>query len=171
MPVWYWHCQHLQNPTQFSTATLSNELFFNWTLSTSDTNWLFPWNFPLCSLGADPTENTAFYCPILFWACLLIRYLATDVLLVRALAPAGKCLPSRCLATFLYVTIFIYCLCIAYPKKWSNYVLGLCRNKNLQKKKESMFTQWSLRSQTFVFVIIFCSAFAHSFLYGTDWEI
>jgi hypothetical protein len=39
-------------------------------------------------------------------ACLLIRCLAMDVLLLRALAPAGMCLPSRCLAMGLNVTIF-----------------------------------------------------------------
>jgi hypothetical protein len=41
-----------------------------------------------------------------FSAFLLIRCLAMDVLLLRALAPAGICLPSRCLALCLYVTIY-----------------------------------------------------------------
>jgi hypothetical protein len=53
---------HPQNSTQFSTT----QLFFTCTLSTSD-NRLLPWNFPLYSLGVDPTENTIFYYPILFW--------------------------------------------------------------------------------------------------------
>jgi hypothetical protein len=26
---------------------------------------MFHWNFPLYSLGADPTENAVFYCPVL----------------------------------------------------------------------------------------------------------
>jgi hypothetical protein len=39
-------------------------------------------------------------------ACLLIRYLALDVLL-RGYASAGMCLPSRCLVMGLYVTILI----------------------------------------------------------------
>jgi hypothetical protein len=126
--------------SQLLTRTPSNELFLNWTLSTSDSNslkwtllqlnslnfWqelpqmnssstelsqlltrtnLLPWNFPLYSLGADPTENAIFYCPVLFQACLLIRCLAIDVLLLRVLAPAGMCLPSCYLAMGLYATI------------------------------------------------------------------
>jgi hypothetical protein len=89
---------HLQNSTQFLTTINSNQLFFSYTLSVSDSNQPLPWNFPLYSLEADPTENIVFYCPILFEACLLIRCLAVDVLLLRALVPAGMCLPSRCLA-------------------------------------------------------------------------
>jgi hypothetical protein len=42
-----------------------------------------------------------------FEACLLIRCIAMDVLLLRAYASAGICLPSRCLAMGLYVTILI----------------------------------------------------------------
>jgi hypothetical protein len=38
-------------------------------------------------------------------ACLLIRCLAIEVLLLRALAPAGMCLPSSCLAIGLRVTV------------------------------------------------------------------
>jgi hypothetical protein len=94
---------HLQNPTKFLTTTLSNELFFNWTLSTCD-NQLLPWNFPLYSLVANPTENTVICCPVLLWACFLIRCLAIDILLLRALVPAGMCIPSCCLAMDLYVT-------------------------------------------------------------------
>jgi hypothetical protein len=37
-------------------------------------------------------------------ACLLIRCVAMDVMLLRVLAPARMCLPSRCLAIGLYVT-------------------------------------------------------------------
>jgi hypothetical protein len=80
---------HLQNSTQFSTTTNCS-----------------PWNFSLYSLGADPTENTV-YCPLLFYMYLLIHYLAIDVLLLRASAPAIMCLPSGCLAIGLYVTIFL----------------------------------------------------------------
>jgi hypothetical protein len=39
-------------------------------------------------------------------AFLLIRCQVMDVLLLRAYASAGMCLPSRCLAMSLYVTIF-----------------------------------------------------------------
>jgi hypothetical protein len=47
----------------------------------------------------DHAENTTF---IVKEACLLIRYLAIDALLLRALAQAGMCLPSSCLATSQY---------------------------------------------------------------------
>jgi hypothetical protein len=43
--------------------------------------------------------------PIVEKACLLIRRLVMDVLLLRAYASAGICLLSRCLAVGLYVTI------------------------------------------------------------------
>jgi hypothetical protein len=52
----------------------------------------------------DHAENTAY---IVKEACLLICYLAMDVLLLRALAPVGMCLRSRCLAMGLYVTVLI----------------------------------------------------------------
>jgi hypothetical protein len=38
-------------------------------------------------------------------ACLQIRCLAMDVILLRALAPAETFLPSRCLAMGLYVAV------------------------------------------------------------------
>jgi hypothetical protein len=50
----------------------------------------------------DHAENTA---SIVKEACLMIRYLATDAILLRALALAGMCLPSRCLAVGECVTI------------------------------------------------------------------
>jgi hypothetical protein len=55
-------------------------------------------------LTRDHAENIA---SIVGEACLLIRCLATDVLLMRTLASAGMCLPSRCIAMGLYVTIII----------------------------------------------------------------
>jgi hypothetical protein len=42
--------------------------------------------------------------------CLLIRCLAMDVLLLRALAPAGMCLPSRCLAVGTMSQYIFVCL-------------------------------------------------------------
>jgi hypothetical protein len=45
------------------------------------------------------------YLSIVEETCLLLRCLAIDVLLLRASASAGMCLPSRCLAMALYVTI------------------------------------------------------------------
>jgi hypothetical protein len=38
----------------------------------------------------------------------MIHCLAMDVLLLRALVPAGMCLPSRCLAMGVYVTVCCY---------------------------------------------------------------
>jgi hypothetical protein len=52
-----------------------------------------------------PAENTA---SIVKEARLLIRCQGMDVLLLRALAPAGMCFPSRCLAMGIYVTICSY---------------------------------------------------------------
>jgi hypothetical protein len=40
--------------------------------------------------------------------CLLIRCLITDVLLLRAYASAGMCIPNRCLAMNLYVTMYLW---------------------------------------------------------------
>jgi hypothetical protein len=54
---------------------------------------------PLCTAH---TENTA---SVVKKACLLIRCVTIDVLLLHALAPAGMCLPSRCLAMGIHVTI------------------------------------------------------------------
>jgi hypothetical protein len=38
-------------------------------------------------------------------ACLMIRCLAMDVVLLRAYASAEMCLPSRCLVIGLYITV------------------------------------------------------------------
>jgi hypothetical protein len=51
---------------------------------------------------ARTTQKTQ---PILLKRRFMIRCLAIDVLLLRALAPAGMCLPSRCLAVGIHVTI------------------------------------------------------------------
>jgi hypothetical protein len=59
---------------------------------------LLPWNFPLYSLGVEPTENTVFYCPVLSSAYVLIRFLAKYNILLRMLNPAVMCLLSLCLA-------------------------------------------------------------------------
>jgi hypothetical protein len=52
----------------------------------------------------DITQKTA---SIVKEACLLIRCLAVDVLMLRTFASAGMCLPSRCLEMGIHVTIFI----------------------------------------------------------------
>jgi hypothetical protein len=48
-------------------------------------------------------------------ACLLMRCLLMDVLLLGAYASAGMCLPSRCLAMGLYVTILSCQLRLGLP--------------------------------------------------------
>jgi hypothetical protein len=55
---------------------------------------------PLCT---DHAENTAY---IVKEMCIVIRWLAMNVILLRAFAPVGRCLPSRCLAVALCVMIF-----------------------------------------------------------------
>jgi hypothetical protein len=52
----------------------------------------------------DHEENTI---SIVKETCWLVRCLAVDVLLLRAYNCEGTCLPSRCLAIGLYVTIYI----------------------------------------------------------------
>jgi hypothetical protein len=53
-------------------------------------------------------------------ACLQFRCLSTDVLLLRALAPAGMCLPSHCLAMGLYVTIYRTTSVYLIHDSWKN---------------------------------------------------
>jgi hypothetical protein len=54
-------------------------------------------------LGRDDSENIASL--LLRRLVLLIRCLAMGILLMRALVPAGMCLPSRCVAIGLYITL------------------------------------------------------------------
>jgi hypothetical protein len=83
--------------------------------------------YPLCT---DHAENTA---SIVKEACLLIPCLAVNVLL-RALAPAGLCLPSRFLAMGVYVTIL-----------WNSFYLYVpVLNESLSKTEK---IQISLRSR------------------------
>jgi hypothetical protein len=49
---------------------------------------------------------------------MVIRCIVIDVLLLRVLAPAGMCLPSRCLSMGLYVTI-------CRPTDWLSSVANL----------------------------------------------
>jgi hypothetical protein len=78
---------HLQNSTQFLITT--------------------NWNEILCPFITPRHGPRRKHMPSIEKASLLIRCLAVDVLLLRAYASAGMCLPSRCLAMGLYVTIFI----------------------------------------------------------------
>jgi hypothetical protein len=51
-------------------------------------------------------------------ACLLVRYLAMDVLLFHAFPSAGMCLASRCLPMGVRVkTIYIYVSRVVYPHR------------------------------------------------------
>jgi hypothetical protein len=54
-------------------------------------------------LGTDDAEHSL----SIEKACLLIRCLAMDVVLLRAYGSAGMCLPSRCLVMNLYNTTFM----------------------------------------------------------------
>jgi hypothetical protein len=63
-------------------------------------------NFPLCPFVTPRHGSRRKYSlSIVEKACLLIGYLAMDVLLLGALKPAGMGLPSRCLGMGLYVAI------------------------------------------------------------------
>jgi hypothetical protein len=66
-------------------------------------------------------------------ACLLIRCIAMDLILLLAYSSAGMCLPSRCLAMGLYVTIFLPCAFvlpsfydISQPKRCAPVLLLAC---------------------------------------------
>jgi hypothetical protein len=77
---------HLRLP---STELDNNSL--KWTLLQlkSLNCWqLLAWNFPLYSLGVEPTENTVIYCAALSSA--YVQYIP----LLRMLNPAEMCLPS-----------------------------------------------------------------------------
>jgi hypothetical protein len=80
-------------------------------LPSSYSGWLAPRNSTI-----HFSTTTVLYCQTLSYnhfvratqkeACLFIRCLTMDVLLLRAYACTGICLPSRCLAVDLYITIF-----------------------------------------------------------------
>jgi hypothetical protein len=86
-------------------------------LFTSDNNWpSMLLNTSLEPLCTDHAENPLYNhfalttqkkvpASIVKEACLLIRWLAICVLLLRLLAPTGMCLPGRCLAMSVYVTL------------------------------------------------------------------
>jgi hypothetical protein len=57
-----------------------------------------------CSILPD-TNQAEITASIVSEACLLFRCLAINVVLLRPLAPAGMCLPSRCLTMGIHVTI------------------------------------------------------------------
>jgi hypothetical protein len=79
---------HLQNSTKLSPTTLSDDFLC-----------------PFITPGHEPRRKHRL--SIVEKACLLIRCLALDVLLLRAYVSAEMCLPSRCLAMGLNVTILI----------------------------------------------------------------
>jgi hypothetical protein len=53
-------------------------------------------------LRTDHAENAA---SIFKEACLFLRGVAVDVLLLHALASTGICIPSRCLAMVIHITL------------------------------------------------------------------
>jgi hypothetical protein len=74
----------------------------NWSLL--DYNCLRRPSLSLCNPSARTMQKTQ---PLYCWEGLFTDLLASNgVLLLRAYAPAGMCLPSRCLAMSLYVTIY-----------------------------------------------------------------
>jgi hypothetical protein len=74
-------------------------------------------HFSLYNPSSRTTQETSL--PIVK-VCLLIRCLSMDVLFVRLYASAGMCLPSRCLATGLYVIISsINLLGTPQPDHWA----------------------------------------------------
>jgi hypothetical protein len=76
------------------------------------------------------TENTA---SIVKEALLPIRCLTKDVILLRALATAAMCLPSRCLAMDLYVTIWSYCI---------DTIGNIIKYLRLRNKNETKFREY-----------------------------
>jgi hypothetical protein len=70
---------------------------------------LAAWDPRYIALGRTPRKTPS---SIIKDACLLVRYLATDVILLRAHV-AGTCLQTRCLAMGIQVTIHIE-LCSRY---------------------------------------------------------
>jgi hypothetical protein len=80
-----------RNSTHHSTTTLSTTTYSN--------DLLCPFITP--RHGSRRKHNLS----VVEKACLLIRCLTMNIILLRAYASAGMCLASRCLAVGLYVTI------------------------------------------------------------------
>jgi hypothetical protein len=91
---------HLRGVDSIQFLCSRAHILAGWRLVSSIHSMLL--NISLYQLCKDHAENTA---SIVKEDCLLIRYLAMDVLLLRAFASARICLPSRCLAIGLYVSI------------------------------------------------------------------
>jgi hypothetical protein len=94
----FWNCQLNSIPSSSpgrlaSRTRLCSRLDYSSILPNT-----FKW---LCT---DQAQNTA---SVVKEACLLIHCLAMGVILLRALAPAGRCLPNRCLAICIHVTVLI----------------------------------------------------------------
>jgi hypothetical protein len=87
------------SPLFYSALCLQRLLYNHFSRTTQNTQ---PLLLRFYNHFSRTTQKTA---SIVKQACLLIRCLVINVLLLRALAPAGMCLPSRCLAMDLYVTI------------------------------------------------------------------
>jgi hypothetical protein len=94
---------HLEKSTQFNAKLIAQQAGVS-KLDSTRLPFCYAEHFLITTLHR-PTENTA---PIVKEVCLLIRCLAIDVLLFSEFACAGMCLPSRCLAMGIHVTLYIY---------------------------------------------------------------
>jgi hypothetical protein len=98
----------LPNSTQFLTATRSNELFFNWTLSTSDNSqrhrWLDYWTLLYNHFAQTMQKTQSLLLRMRFYCSVAQQWTSYCC----ALWFPWECFRSRCLAMGLYVTIYIY---------------------------------------------------------------
>jgi hypothetical protein len=98
----------------------TTKFFFNWTLAVIVLMWYplwledgFVWIDPVAELRLSvPSYNSSARTPretqslAVKYACLLVCYLAMDVLLLLRAYSSGICLSSRCLAMGICVTVF-----------------------------------------------------------------
>jgi hypothetical protein len=83
---------------------------------------------------ARTTQKTA---SIFKEACWLSRCLARDVLLLRSYACAGMCLPSRCLAMGIHVTIYRGLKINSYRRAVRMSELGIRNNPNFRRSLQN----------------------------------
>jgi hypothetical protein len=106
----YWTFIQLVTPVHKSVSdTLTSS---DWTLSTSDHILLLRCTpsrlltLPFYNFSARTPRKTS---SVIKNACLLVRYLALDVLLLLSAYASGMCLPSRCLVMGTCITIQCCC--------------------------------------------------------------
>jgi hypothetical protein len=105
-----WHCHLL--PTGHSTGTILIPIGSSTTPLYSVVLLQF-WSPTLFCTTYKSSARTPRKTPssVVKNVCLLARYIAMDVLILTAYA-LGMCLPNRCLATGMCVTILISCICL-----------------------------------------------------------